>query len=720
MLTCKSMSTRILGACFLIVALVGVAGYVGYSGICTVGHSLFVVGDEEAPLVDAANEMKLLLMVTRNAMEEYKAATATLATANEGEIENIVQNYNASLEDFDVLVEAVLNGRVFDDGTVVYKTDNEELAQLVQDTAQLHDEQFQKHAQEMMASGQLLLEKARLAGEAMEAMEGVVDEVIHDASEVEEMLSSEIWERANAGNIGEEAQAILKEEVPLVDMANEIKIHLIETRITLEEYVQGTDLAELESLESEFNQLCNDFDEHITAILEGGEVDGVTIVASDNEEVLTAVKELDQDHEKFQQAAERLMAAHQEAIKQTIQAEETMAALDIAGETAEQLLTQVEQAASQEMANAKSEGNSAKQSATMMLIVIVGISIFLGIFIGMFLSRKITSILKPIVNRAEEIAQGDLTGEELDVKTKCELGQLTLAVNKMSHSLRNVIEQVSSTTNEVAGAANEIAASSEEMSSGMEEQTQQVMQVSTAIEEMSATVVEVAKKSAEAAGNADDAGKQAQDGGQIVTQTINGMRSISEVVSASAEAVGELGKRGEQIGEIISVINDIADQTNLLALNAAIEAARAGEHGRGFAVVADEVRKLAERTTQATEEVSQSIKAIQSETTQAVERMNAGTASVAEGVKLAEQAGGSLRKIVDSSTSVAAMIQSIAAAAEEQSAAAEQISRNVESISAVTRQAAEGSGQAATAATQLSRRGEELKQIVSQFRLSKH
>jgi methyl-accepting chemotaxis protein len=165
------------------------------------------------------------------------------------------------------------------------------------------------------------------------------------------------------------------------------------------------------------------------------------------------------------------------------------------------------------------------------------------------------------------------------------------------------------------------------------------------------------------------------------------------------------------------VINDIADQTNLLALNAAIEAARAGEHGRGFAVVADEVRKLAERTTTATKEVAQSINAIQTETDTAVKRMNAGTQRVDEGVVLAEKAGESLHAIVEGSDKVARLIQSIAAASEEQSTTSQIISQNVDSINSVTRQSAEGAQQAALAANQLSEKSEQLQCLVGQFKL---
>ena len=363
------------------------------------------------------------------------------------------------------------------------------------------------------------------------------------------------------------------------------------------------------------------------------------------------------------------------------------------------------------------KANEATAKATVTQAVTSSVlALVIAVFTGMFLIRSITASINKVLFVLRKVSQGDLTNEPLNMTSTDEMGSLGRATDQMSVALKNLLMEVNSSSSDVASAASEIAASSEEMANGMHDQSQRVMQVSSAIEEMSASVVEVARKSNDASTSATEAGKVAGEGGMVVQETIDGMNAISEAVTSGATSVGELGKRSEQIGQIIEVINDIADQTNLLALNAAIEAARAGEHGRGFAVVADEVRKLADRTTKATQEIADSIQAIQVETNQAVERMNMGTKQVKTGVEKASSAGENLRLIVASAQDVAGMIQSIAAAAEEQSAASEEISSNINSISSVTNQTNEAATQSSQAASQLSLKADQLRTLVSKFK----
>ncbi|MGP1310463.1 MAG: methyl-accepting chemotaxis protein [Phycisphaerales bacterium] len=317
------------------------------------------------------------------------------------------------------------------------------------------------------------------------------------------------------------------------------------------------------------------------------------------------------------------------------------------------------------------------------------VAVLVALVVSVILIRAITNGASKVLSTLQAVAGGDLTLEPLNIRAKDEIGAIARATDSMSVALREVMEDISSSASGVASASTEIAASNEEMSAGLAEQSDQVNQVSAAAEEMSMTSQEVASKSTEGKG--------------VVEETISRIEDIANEVKASASAVNTLGKKSEEIGQIIAVINDIADQTNLLALNAAIEAARAGEHGRGFAVVADEVRKLAERTTQATEQVGSSIREIQSETEGAVRRMEGGTQKVQGGVEFARQAGDALSSIV--------------AAAEQQSAATIEISQSVEQINSVAMQSKEGAQQAAAAAAQLSAEAEKLQALVKRFKV---
>lgn len=366
--------------------------------------------------------------------------------------------------------------------------------------------------------------------------------------------------------------------------------------------------------------------------------------------------------------------------------------------------------------DSKKESDASFKSTIIWMIIIIVLVVLIGSIVSMAIAGNVSKRVGHVAGSAEEMAEGHL-GKTVDVTGSDEIGMLASSYNKMSVNMKELINSISQASNQIASASEELSSTSEQMSRGMQQQTSQTSQIASAMEEMSATVLEVAKNSQSASSSANEASSTAQKGGEVVTRTISGMMSIAATVEQSAKTIGELGKSSDQIGEIVAVIDDIADQTNLLALNAAIEAARAGEQGRGFAVVADEVRKLAERTTKATKEIAQMIKNIQKETGSAVSAMEAGTKEVNEGVQLANEAGVSLTQIVDAVQKVNDMIRQIATAAEEQSTAAEEISKSIEEIASVTKETSQGSNQTATASHELSRMATELQGAVGQFKI---
>ncbi|MFH0736390.1 MAG: methyl-accepting chemotaxis protein [bacterium] len=333
------------------------------------------------------------------------------------------------------------------------------------------------------------------------------------------------------------------------------------------------------------------------------------------------------------------------------------------------------------------------------------------------IENYLTDSVSKMIIEMDKFAEGDLT-VSLKAGKDDNFGKLfngfNLAVSRIGELISKVRESVETT----ASSSTQISASTEEMAAGAEEQSAQTSEVAGAIEEMTKTILETTRHASAAAETAKQAGVFAKEGGQVVKESVNGMNRIAEVVSNAASIVTELGKSSDQIGEIIQVINDIADQTNLLALNAAIEAARAGEQGRGFAVVADEVRKLAERTSKATKEIATMINHIQKETTGAVISMNSGTQEVEIGKELVNKAGNSLKEIIVSSLKVEDMVNQVAAASEEQSSTAEQISKSIESINNVSQQSAGSVQQVAHAAESLNRLTEELQNLVAHFKVS--
>jgi methyl-accepting chemotaxis protein len=316
----------------------------------------------------------------------------------------------------------------------------------------------------------------------------------------------------------------------------------------------------------------------------------------------------------------------------------------------------------------------------------------------------------------EAVTKGDLT-RELEIERDDEVAALMRKINQMIRDLNSLIGEVHVAGNSLAEASSRISAAAEEMSTGAGEQASQTREVATAVEQMSKTVIESSKSASEAADMAKKASDLANVGEKVFQETIGGMTRIANLVKKSAEIVDTLGKSSAQIGEIIQVIDDIADQTNLLALNAAIEAARAGEQGRGFAVVADEVRKLAERTTSATKEIAGMIKRIQQETTQVVVAMTEGNSEAENGMKLADKAAESLTEIISSVNGVVGMINQIAVASQEQSSASEQISRNVESISTAAGQVSSATVDLAHTAENLNSLTEHLRELIERFQL---
>jgi methyl-accepting chemotaxis protein len=324
-----------------------------------------------------------------------------------------------------------------------------------------------------------------------------------------------------------------------------------------------------------------------------------------------------------------------------------------------------------------------------MSIAIFGAIAFAFVF-GFAIYRSIAGPLKRVFTTMSQVAAGDLTARS-DIDSSDEMGQLAAEVNALAGKLHELTTDVTMSSIKVSIAANHLHAMSDSLLKSSENLVGQSSTIATAGEEIAATSSDIAHNCNDAARSGALATDAAVSGASVVDRSVAGMSRIAERVKVSAKTVDELGRRSEQIGEIIGTIEDIADQTNLLALNAAIEAARAGDQGRGFAVVADEVRALAERTTRATKEIGAMIKAIQVETKQAVASMEEGVSEVERGSVGAAQSGEALQQILGQIDAVTSQVNQIATAAEEQTATTCEISRNIMQISDIAQETSAGS-----------------------------
>lgn len=323
-----------------------------------------------------------------------------------------------------------------------------------------------------------------------------------------------------------------------------------------------------------------------------------------------------------------------------------------------------------------------------------------------------------LLEKMKDFSQGDLS-VYIQSQKDDDIAKLYNGFNNAVNNIKQAILKVTEAVQATASAANEISSSAEEMAAGAQEQSSQTTEIAGAVEEMTKTILETSKNASTAAESSKSANETAQKGTYKIEETKDGMNRIVASAQNTAKIISSLTNKTDQIGEITQVINDIADQTNLLALNAAIEAARAGEQGRGFAVVADEVRKLAERTSKATKEIADMIKIIQKEAKDADDSMLEAKVTVENGMKLTEEVGHVLNEIRVGNNKVADIVYQVAAASEEQSSAAEQISKNIDSISSVTQQSASGIQQIAHASEDLNRLTLNLQELIAQFKIDK-
>jgi methyl-accepting chemotaxis protein len=351
-----------------------------------------------------------------------------------------------------------------------------------------------------------------------------------------------------------------------------------------------------------------------------------------------------------------------------------------------------------------------------LVIGLLVVTVILTVVLAAVLTRSITAPISEALVVAERIAGSDLS-REIGISGRDEAGRLLAALAKMQSNLRETIARIADSSTQLASASEEMTAVTEDASRGLVRQNDEVNQAATAVTEMSAAVDEVARNAEAAAQSSRESMEFTRSGIENVAQTLKAIESLAGNVASTGEQVKALSGRAQDISKVVEVIRAIAEQTNLLALNAAIEAARAGEQGRGFAVVADEVRALAHRTQQSTQEIEQMISAIQVDSTQAVSAMNVSAQMASSSISVAQSADLSLKQIAETITQINERNLLIATASEEQAQVAREADQNLTSIRELSVQSSAGASQTASACAEMANLAIELNHLVARFKV---
>ncbi len=375
------------------------------------------------------------------------------------------------------------------------------------------------------------------------------------------------------------------------------------------------------------------------------------------------------------------------------------------------------QAISMELAERKVEQRDSEAVAARSLLTTVAVlALLVGVLAGWLITRQITHPLRQVLAQASRIAAGDLSQRDA-VRRRDEMGQLQGRMHEMTLSLRELLGGIDNGVAHLSRSASELASSSADTRERISQQRDETDQVATAMNQMSATVQEVAQSAEQASVAATTADGQARQGDQVVAEAVARIEQLAGQMDRCLEAMGHLAGESQRIGSILDVIKSVSEQTNLLALNAAIEAARAGEAGRGFAVVADEVRGLAQRTQQSTEEIEQLIDNLHRGTDEVTGLLDNSKRLTEQSVELSRKAGDALGQISATVSTIQGMNQQIATASEEQSVVAEQINRSVMNVRDVSDRTSVASEQTAASSGELEQLGQQLRGMVGRFSL---
>ncbi|MEH6445344.1 MAG: methyl-accepting chemotaxis protein [Oceanospirillaceae bacterium] len=536
------------------------------------------------------------------------------------------------------------------------------------------------------------------------------------------LLISSVYGITKMSSIGSEMKTVQAEDMPLIQLMSDVTVKQLEKAILIEKAMRISGVSDSNEsvleLHQQIKQLADQIDHEIK---EGAEILLIAKTHPLSDQQLTELLKLEnflfsieKEHMQYEGKVEHLMGILESGEKVTgpdvHDVENAQAKLN---HHIEEALGNVESMTEHALETVLHD----EESALLGLILISLASSIIGIVVGVLITRAITKPLAHAVETANRLSEGDLT-VEVNIQSSDETGQLLLAMRKLTENLREIITHVATSTEQLTSATVEMSAVTQQTAQNLHTQEVELSQTSAAMEQMSATVQEVAQSAALAAKSANQADTEANHGKSVVKQVSCSINTLAVDIADTQAVISRLDRETEHVDSILEVITSIAEQTNLLALNAAIEAARAGEQGRGFAVVADEVRTLASRTQMSVAETQQMISSLKSEVKNSVQAMQKGHARTVATVDLSTQAELSLSQISQAVATINEMNDQIASAAEQQSAVAEQTSGSINQINQAAIENSAGAQQQASATEEIAQLSENLKQLVGHFKVA--